>query len=338
MLFAVDMSAAEYIQSMCCLLIYCVLAPRAMRLREVYATHADRSAETARQIAEIDVNRTTIIEEFNSQDLSHVSRLIVLKESRKELLDSNAVACRQAKNIMKKMRAMQSDALLLIENNRRQADAEWKNIIRQQWNQEAITRVVMTHASAIEAEETPTGIPQLFGYEYRSHKEYKDQVHVILQPYHADKDVFPAHAKFVDDLIDLYPDDGRQMRELMETKSFTDPAFASVPRDTGAAPGDVSKPQFAHAVLKTSKFKFAYFVGPKAVVDNHISTAGDLIVYEDLDACDEDSIRAAVRARFSEMKLQRGFDREVQLLASGFIYKPNQFVSLEEMLAIYRLK
>lgn len=84
----------------------------------------------------------------------------------------------------------------------------------------------------------------------------------------------------------------------------------------------------AHAIIKTSKFKYQYVIGTSSEVDKKLGEH-DIIFHDQLNAIADDyQDRIA-----TQMKDIVG--KHIRHLNNGFTYKPNNEVELDEIVAIY---
>lgn len=83
-----------------------------------------------------------------------------------------------------------------------------------------------------------------------------------------------------------------------------------------------------HTLIKASKFKYEYLVGPIASIDRKIQNR-EIVFHEHLDVIAED-----FQDRISTLMKDK-VGKNVRQLKSGFTYKPNNDIDLDEIISIY---
>lgn len=84
----------------------------------------------------------------------------------------------------------------------------------------------------------------------------------------------------------------------------------------------------AHTLIKVSKFKYEYLVGPSSTIDRKIQNH-DIVFHEQLDAISDDF------QNYIDTQMKDKVGKHIRQLKNGFTYKPNSSIELDEIIAIY---
>jgi hypothetical protein len=121
----------------------------------------------------------------------------------------------------------------------------------------------------------------------------------------------------------------KRNKKLAVSTPHKEPEFAQMTL-AQATPDIQAKPLIvnAHALIKTSKFKYQYLVGTNAEVDKKLGNH-DIIFHDQLDTITDD-----FQERITT-KMKDKVGKHIRHLNNGFTYKPNNEVELDEIIAIY---